>query len=161
MKKLFSIIFALLLVVSITGVVSAHQATYDPQTTSGGAYISVPVYNNSGSSMDPGMVVVWDVDASTGDNDVYVTTTTTADTGLVAGVIWPSTIAASSSGSMVIWGLAECNLSTSGAGEATPLCTSTTAGGGDMCASGAGPGMYAITSTSGVASAQVGCFVTR
>ena len=159
MKKTLSVLFALLLVVSIAGVVYSHQGSYNPQTNDGGAYITVPVYNNSGGTLDAGDVVVWDVDASTGDNDAYVTTTTTAETGIVAGVIWPSSILANTSGAMAIWGIVECDAYGGGFGEASPLCSSGTAGAAKPCLSTTGSGSFAVSNAAVSGSAQGSCTV--
>ena len=85
MKKILSIVFAILLVVSITGVAISHQATYQAKVTNeGGSTITVPVY--AAAALDAGDVLVWAIADSTGDNDMWVATTTTADTGTVAGI---------------------------------------------------------------------------
>ena len=162
MRK-FSLLIALLVVVSITGVAIAHQITADPYNSDdGGSTIFVPVY--SAGALDAGDVVVWainDSTAGTDDNDLWVATTTTADTQLVAGVVWPSAIAAGGTGSIAIYGMAECDLSSFGAEANTPLCTTGTAGAGDLCASSTAANSYAITTVAGDQSAQVKCFVTK
>ena len=162
MKKLLSVLFALALVVSIAGVVYSHQGSYNPQVNDGGAYIAVPVFNNeSSTTMDAGDVVVWDISSSTGDNDAYVKLSTTADTGIVAGVVWPSDILAQTSGSMVIWGIVECDIGADGVGADSPICSSATSGGGDQCPSTDGSGSYAMASIAGANGAQIACVVGK
>jgi hypothetical protein len=87
---------------------------------------------------------------------MWVSTTTTAVTALVAGVVWPRAIAAGDIGEIVIYGLAECDVTT--IGEASDICTTTTAGSGDSCASGTAGNRYAISATAG-SNTQVPCFV--
>ncbi len=153
MKKLLSFLFAALLLTTLTGAVLAHTIAYDPQSTMGN--IAVPVYNNSGAALAAGDVVVWDIGSSTGDDDAYVTTTTTADTSIVAGIIWPATINAGNTGSMVIWGLAQCDIK--GASNAgSVLCSSTTAGESAPCLDN--DSAFAITATDGT-DTKVNCFV--
>ena len=164
MKK-FSLLFALLAVLMIAGVAFSHQITADPyDSDAGGSTILVPVY--SAGALDVGDVVVWAIDdstAGTDDNDLWVETTTTADTAIVAGVVWPSAIAAGGTGSIAIYGMAECDLSAVGAPAMAPICTTTTAGAGDNCWGGAAiqdaSNSYAITTVGGAGSAQVKCFV--
>jgi hypothetical protein len=155
MRKLF---FALLAVLLMAGMAFAVSI---PQTEEGknGPYTWYqPVYNNSGGSLDAGDVVIWDIDSSTGDNDNYVTTTTTAATALVAGVVWPSAISAGDTGTIAIYGMAECDVDVVGVGEMGPLCTSTTAGSGTRCTGTTG-GAYAISTEVGYATTQNTCFV--
>lgn len=157
MKRIIAI--AAILVLGIATVSSAFFGAANPTATNGDANVKIVVYNNSGSALDEGDVVVWDVDASTGDNDLYVTTTTTADTGLVAGVVSSAGIGSGESGAIIVYGLADCDLGEYGAAEAGPICTSGTAGGGRTCASATADNAYAITAAAGAASAQVKCFV--
>lgn len=130
----------------------------DAKTTEGAASVKIPAYNNSGGTLDAGDVVVADFSSSTGDNDLYVTTTTTADTGRVVGVVWPDSIAAASSGSVVVYGFAECDVSATGVGVNGAICTSTTAGSGDTCASQTAGYRYAIANIAG-GNTQISCFV--
>lgn len=128
MKKVF--LFAALLIASIAGTALAHTMSYNPQD--GHGVQAIPVYNNSGSDLDVGDVVVWDIGSSTGDNDAYVTTTTTADTHIVAGVVWHSTIATGETGSIAIYGLVDCD-SVDGIAAGGPICSSGTAGAARTC----------------------------
>lgn len=159
MKKLLSVVFALLLAVSMTGVALSHTITIDPSAADGSGTQVVPVYNNSGGTLDIGDVVVWDIGSSTGDNDFYVTTTTTANTGVVAGVVLNSTIAAASEGEIVIFGPATCDVGVGGIDNGGLLCSSTTAGSGKGCASTSGSGAYAIASADIAAGSSGACFV--
>jgi len=159
MKKILSLVA--ILVLGIATVSYAFFGAADPKTTDGAANVKIPVYNNSGSALDEGDVVVWDIGSSTGDNDLYVTTTTTANTGLVAGVVSEAGIAAASNGSIIVYGLAKCDL-VDGVAAGGLICTGTTAGGGDGCdAVTDEPQAYAITSEAGSAAAQVKCFVIQ
>ena len=99
----------------------------------------MPVYNNSGGTLDVGDVVVWDTDASTGDNDNYVNTTTTADTYIVAGVIYPADITAGNSGTIAIRGVVQVDVvSAEQLGVVNgPACTSGTAGAARSCTTNA------------------------
>jgi hypothetical protein len=158
MKKLFIVLVAVLLVGSVT-VAQAYFGIADPKTTEGAANVKVPVYNNSGGALDEGDVVVWQIGSSTGDNDLYVTTTVTANTGLVAGVVAQGGIASASSGVIIVYGLAQCDVTVAAAG--TLLCTSAVAGSGGLCTAPTDePQAYAITSTTG-SKAQVDCFVIQ
>lgn len=133
MKRLYSIVFAILLALSITGLaMAAVPQSVDP--TAGPEVWTTTVYNNSGSTLDAGDVVVWDIGSSTGDNDNYVTTTTTADTFLVAGVVWPSDIAAVSIGSIAIRGIVGVDLAQPLAAGSL-ICSGATAGGAQLCSS--------------------------
>ena len=103
MRKLFLILVALLFV-SVGNADAWFVA--NPRDTAGGANVRIPVYNNSETDLDEGDVVVWDLGSATGDDDLYITTTTTADTGLVAGVI-ASACAIGSDCSLIVYGLAQ------------------------------------------------------
>lgn len=157
MKRL-KLLLAVLLVVGVAGLAQlaqAHNVFYNPEDTMG--YIGVPVYNNSGSAMGPGTVAVWDIGSSSGDNDAWVTTTSTDNTSIVAGVIWPNNIPIGTAGYMVIWGLAECDIGPFAVSAGTPICTSTTTGQGNGCGNNAA--QYGITETVTAGSEQVKCFV--
>lgn len=160
MKKFIVFLMAILFL----GVATPSQAYFgaaDAQTTESSGSVKVTVYNNSGSDLDVGDVVVWDIGSSTGDNDLYITTTTTADTGIVAGVVYPSAISTGNQGAIVVYGFAECDTSSLGINAGGTMCTSGTAGAGDTCANAgtAGNNAYAIASAVGTASAQVNCFI--
>jgi len=148
MKKLLYAFLAVLLIAGAAYAVSIPQ-TEDAEN---GPFVwYVPVYNSNASTLAAGDVVVWEIDESTGDNDNWVEDTTTADTPLVAGVIWPSSIAVGASGTMAVHGVVECTVDASGVGAMGTLCTSTTAGSGGACAAGANYHPYAIaTETIGI-----------
>jgi len=158
MKKLI-IMFAILFL-GMVSTAQAHTMMADGKTTDGAAYHTWPVFNNSSSALDEGDVVVWDVAASTGNNDLYVNTTTTANTGLVAGVVTSAGCVASSACDIIIFGLAKCDtLVGLGVGEGGLICTSGTAGDGVVCTAVTDEGQsYAIASESGAG--QIDCFVT-
>lgn len=161
MKKYLSLLFAVLLVGAVSYQAQAHTIAADAKTTEGAAYHVWPVYNNSGSTLDEGDVVVWDIGSSTGDNDLYVTTTTTADTGIVAGVVTSGGIGVASSGDIIIYGLSQCDIGSVGVSAGGLICTSSTAvGDGDACAATDGSGAYAIAGIAGT-SAQIECFVIK
>jgi len=155
------VLFALLAVLFIAGVAFAHTIGVDPKA--GPMIQTIPVFNNHASTtMDAGDVVVWDIGNSTGDNDNYVTLSTTADTGLVAGVIWPASIVAQSTGTMAIYGMVECDVAALVVSEHDQLCTSTTSGAGKGCAfsaAGAGGNNYAIAGVASTTASQIACFV--
>ena len=157
-SKLF--LLTALLLVSMTGLSEAFFGAVSPEATNGQANVTIPVFNNSSGTLDAGDVVILDVDASTGDNDMYVTTTTTADTNLVVGVVWPSSILDQTDGSVVVYGMAECDVNSLGSAENGPLCTSTTAGAGRPCTSVAlESNKYAVAVAAIGASSQGKCFV--
>jgi len=88
----------------------------------------------SAGAQDAGNVVIWAIDDSTGDNDNYVETTTTAETFNIAGVVYPIAIAAGDTGTIAIKGVVPVDIAdksrlvVNGA-----ACTSTTAGGIQAC----------------------------
>lgn len=130
MRKLFLLALLVLGVASVSYAISIPEAE-DP--ANGPAIWVVPVYNNSGSTMDIGDVAVWDISSSTGDDDNYVTTTTTADTAIVAGVVYGADIAAASYGLLAVHGVVPVDV-TSGLNSAGGLaCSSGTAGGAKSC----------------------------
>jgi len=140
MKKFRLFLLTCLLMLSITGLVSAANipAAVDPDD--GGPEVwTIQVYNDDDSSgdFDVGDIVIWDIDASTGDNDNWVTTTATADyTGAIAGIVYPKAIAYHETGSVAIWGSVQADI-LNGHGQTLYgyICTSATAGSGRDCAS--------------------------
>ena len=158
MRKVLIVLVAFLLICSVTNV-QAYFKIADPATADGAGNIKIPVYNNSGSALDVGDVVIWDIGEATGDDDLYVTTTTTANTGLVAGVV-SAAIASASTGSIITYGLAECDIgSATITGAGIPLCTSGTEGNGTNCTDASQA--YAISSAAIAANAQGNCFVIK
>lgn len=91
------------------------------------------VYNNSGGTLDAGDIVVWDISSSTGDNDNYVTTTTSACTHLVAGVVYPNDIAAGKPGTIAIRGIVDVDAVSGTIVTNTAIGTSATAGAATVC----------------------------
>lgn len=153
MKRLFFVLLAVLL---MGGVCFAQNQMIDPTTSV--AQDRTSVYNNSGGDLDIGDVVVWDIDASTGNNDAYITTTTTADTHLVAGIVYPDAIATGQVGSILTFGVGTCDtLYGAAPAENGDLCTSTTAGAGSNCST-SGANQYGFC-TAVAASNSCTCFV--
>lgn len=106
MKKiLFSIIAVLLLAGTVyaAGIpVAADPLNYPEVWT-------VEVYNNSGSALTSGTVVVWDCASDSTDTNfayrtMWVTTTSTTGDCRVAGVVVDPSIPASTEGTIAIWG---------------------------------------------------------
>ena len=156
MKKILGLFIAMLLIASVAG---AHQLSSDPTGAMTTQFPAVYIDVYSAGALDAGDVVVWAIDDSTGDNDAWVESTTTADTGIVAGVVWPNAIAAKGTGTIVIYGMAECDASSAGIGSMGTMCTTSTAGAGDSCAATDGSGSYAIATAAISTSAQGKCFV--
>ena len=153
-NKLFA---ALLIVSTMAGVAFAANIQGSVEPKSGGPEVwTLSVYNNSGSSMAAGAVAVWDIDNSTGDNDPWVTTTTTADTGIVAGVVYPTAIASGDSGTIAIKGVVSVT-KLSGVGTSlganVALCSSGTAGSARACASATDKSSFGFATTSATAAA--------
>ena len=154
MKKYLISLLSLLLV---TGVAFGASIPSGVNPKEGPEIWLTEVYNNSGTALDAGDVVVWDIGSSTGDNDNYVTTTTTKDTALVAGVVYPAGIAASASGSIAIRGVVDCDLlAAQDAAAGSFICTSGTAGDGKVCQTATNS--YAIT-TGTQSGNSIACFV--
>lgn len=129
MKKLKLFSLAILLSFVVIGFAFAAQIPDITQPSTGNESWSMQVHNNSGAALDDGDVVIWDIDSSTGDDDMYITTTSTKGTGPIAGVVKGS-IAIGDVGTIVVYGYA--TVDTVGAGEAggrgTPMTTSGTTG---------------------------------
>ena len=132
MKKLIVLVAVLLMGVTS---VFAQQYTDIVEPQSGGPNVALQsVWNNGASTLDVGDVVIWDVDASTGDNDQWVATTTTADTYVVAGVVYPSDITAGSRGTIAVRGPVAVDVLMGLQTLDGQACTSTTAGAAGTCA---------------------------
>jgi hypothetical protein len=129
MKKF---LFLMLVILSFVGYANAESVLIDPQD--GPMITTVPVYNNSSYIMGVGSIVIWDIGSSTGDNDNYVNLTTTADTYLVAGIVYPAAIPSGKTGSIATYGIVDCD-SVGTAYATAPLCTSTTQGLANVCSS--------------------------
>ena len=153
MKKLLTFLLAIFLMV---GVASAASIPQSERATEGPGIWYLPVYNSDTTDLAAGDVVVWEVSASTGDNDNWVQDTTTADTTITAGVIWPSTIAVGDSGTMAIRGVVDCDINAGGVLTDSPLCTSTTAGEAKSCTT---PGNRFGMSLAAGGSTTVKCYI--
>ena len=131
MKKLFLLSLAILLVVGTSWAISIPQSE---NAENGPAIWYVPVYNDD-TAFDVGDVLEWKINNSTGDNDNYVEQADSVDTYLVAGVCWPSAIAAGDTGTMAVKGVVTVDiLSTHTEIEpGTLLCSSATNGAADAC----------------------------
>lgn len=134
-KFLFSLIALLVFV----GVASA-QIAIDPEN--GPVSQLIPVYNNASATVTAGDVVIWDIDASTGNDDFYVTTTTDADSSIVAGVVWPNSCATKTRCTIAVWGTGVTVNTTGGPGTTSELCTSGTAGKATQCSEAGDPNRF-------------------
>lgn len=132
-KLLLNSLFALLVIASGANLAHAIGIPSSEDPKDGPAVWTVPVYNNSGSTLDVGDVVVWDIGSSTGDDDNYVTTTTTADTALVAGVVYRNDIAAGDTGTIVVHGVVDVDVLAGLQSAGGIACTSATAGSARNC----------------------------
>ena len=156
-KGLFFLVLALLLGLSTTSFALECSQSPEPQT-GGPEQCVTSVYNNSGSTLDVGDVVIWDIDASTGDNDNWVTTTTTADTYLVAGVVTGNDIAVAGQGTIVTRGFAAVDVLSGLQVVKALACTSTTAGSAKSCDTvAANFGIVTTVTSSGSANVCVHC----
>lgn len=94
--------------------------------------ITATVYNDSGSALTSGSVVVWDTDDTELDNTgyPYITTTTTADDDWVAGVVADPTCPSGGLCDIVVYGWALTLIadSTDAVTEDQTVATSTVAG---------------------------------
>ena len=133
MKRLFLLAAVLMLAANTS---YAQTIACDP--VNGPCFEAQSVFNNASGALDVGDVVIWDVDASTGDNDNYVNTTTNAMTGLVAGVVYPAAIAVGAQGSIVTYGEVTVDATTDGSAPVSEgyICTSGTAGAARTCGVG-------------------------
>jgi len=123
MKKIILSLLVALFLVSVAHAVNIPRVM-DPKNQA--EVWTTPVYNNSGKELTVGEVVVWDIGSSTGDNDNYVTVTTSADTALVAGVVWPAAIPTAGTGSIAIYGFVDVDMYSAAETVADIICTSTT-----------------------------------
>ena len=156
MKKLLFLVLALLLGLSTS--VFARECSQSPEPQNGGPENCVTsVYNNSGAALDDGDVVIWDIEQSTGDNDNWVTTTTTGDTFLVAGVVEGS-IAIGDSGTITVYGVTNVDWVNGATLIDTPACSGTTAGAGRGCSTEAANfGIVVTAASSNTANVCVYC----
>lgn len=149
MKKLFSmlVLATSLMIGSYAHAISIPVAE---DAKGGPAPWLVPVYNNSGSSLAAGSVVVWQIASSTGADDNYVTTTTTADTAIVAGVVYKNAIAAGDTGVIAVHGVVPVTVGFGGNTVGGLLCSSSVAGSARTCANDdAGFGIVTTAASAG------------
>ncbi len=137
MKRLFLAFLALLLCVGVASATNIPPAT---DAVNNKEVWITPVYNNESAEIGVGQVVQWDMDSSTGDNKNYVVLCELADTFLVAGVVYPSAIAAKSIGFIATKGPIQVDVqdTVAGVGNGTMLanqliCTSQFDGYGQVC----------------------------
>ena len=94
--------------------------------------LTAVVYNDSGSTLTSGTVVIWDNDDTEFDDNgyPYVTTTTTADDDWVAGVMLTPSCPHTSLCEIVIYGpvMTICADATDASAEDTAVATTTVAG---------------------------------
>ena len=128
MRKLYLLTLAALLVMSGVAFAAGIPNTVDAKNLPS-VWIET-VYNNSGSDLTSGTVVVWDFGSSTGDyadQCNWVTTTTTASDPWTAGVVVSNTLETAGVGAIAIKGVV--NVTTQAALTADDLVgTTTTAG---------------------------------
>ena len=136
MKKLVLVILALFLFVGGASAANIPRAV-DPINAREMWITSVFNDEGSGTVADVGDCVEWKMDSSTGDNKNYVEVCDSADTFLVAGVVWPVDIADQTTGIIVIKGPVETDTVYGTALAGTLVCSSTTAGSVVDCSSGA------------------------
>lgn len=132
MKK--SLLALALLVAFMGGNSYALNCAVGVDPTNGPVLCTETVYNNSASAISQYDLVVWDIASSAGDNDNWINTTTTADTGIVAGVALEA-IPAGEIGTIVVRGPTSVNMATGAYLTANgSFCSSTTAGKAIPCA---------------------------
>lgn len=155
MRKLFLVLIAILLTCGVASAVSIPQSE---NASTGGPYVwTVPVHNNeSSTTMDVGDVVCWDIDSSTGDDDNYVYICDSADTYIVAGVVYGNDISAGDNGTVAVHGVVSVDYATSGGthgGAAGALvCNSSSGATAKNCQTDAAAfGIVTTAASSGVA----------
>ena len=128
-------LYSVLAVLFLSGVAYARSIPSGVDTKAGPEVELQGVYNNSSGTLAVGSVVIWDIDQATGANDSYVNTTTTADTYIVAGVVYPNAIAAGASGQIAVRGVVSTLVQASGGLNLVdgPACSSTTAAKAHSC----------------------------
>jgi len=153
MKKYLYIFLTVMLLLSFTGLAQA-QIAVDPKD--GPEVWVTSVYNNSSSTVSRGDIVIWQISSSTGDNDNYITTTTTADTVLVAGIVYPADIATKKTGSIAVRATG-IQVNTKGApGAGAELCTSGTAGEAQTCSEAGDPNRVGFCTSANTTSSSEG-----
>lgn len=155
MKRLKNLFLGVFLFLGLTSSVFALECAQSPEPNAGGPENCVTsVYNNSGVELDDGDVVIWDIEQSTGDNDNWVTRTTTADTFIVAGVV-EGTIAIGDNGTITVRGVTNVDVA-AGLNVVDGLaCTSTIAGSARTCQTDAANFGFVVTVLDSAGSANV------
>jgi hypothetical protein len=131
MKKLLAL--ATLFTLGLAGNVFADgMRNVVGPTTEGAARITVSAYNDSGSDLTSGTVVIWDNDDTEFDRTgyPYITTVAGADSDWIAGVTLDPTCISGTMCEVVIYGWAWTRIadSTDGVAEDTTVSTSSVAG---------------------------------
>lgn len=150
MKRLASLLLASMLLMSEQAF--AVQISSDGRRGDANA-IFTAVFNDSGATLQSGYVVIWDTGAADPTDEglgAYVTTTTTADSNLVAGVVHQTSIPDQGIGTIQIYGPRQTVMADSTDRQATvggAVGTTTVAG---QCGGGSGLGCLLRTSGSGV-----------
>ncbi len=135
MRKLFLALFAILFVVGVANATNI-PSTVDPENSAEIWITSVYNYTGSGATeADVGDVVCWDIDNSTDDNKNWVIQCATADTTLVAGVVYQAAIKGGDVGTIAIKGPVQTDCIYLQTVDG-PACSSATAGSATSCAEG-------------------------
>ena len=149
-NKLIALLLGLLLLASE----SAFAVTINSGSDRGDAnLILTAVFNDQGSTLTSGSVVIWDTGAADPANaglGAYVVTTTSADSNLVAGVVYTDSILDQGIGMICVYGAMEVLTADSTdrpTSSGTAVGTSTVAG---NAGSGTGLGVLLRPSGSGV-----------
>jgi len=132
MRKLFLTLIAILLV---AGVAYAADIPAVVNPKAGPEVWVTTVYNDDSSTLDVGDCVEWKIGNSTGDNDNYVEQCDSADTFIVAGIVYPVDIAVGDVGTIAIRGVVEADV-INGTEAGSLLCSTTTQGSLGVCSSG-------------------------
>ena len=113
MRKLIFALLAVLLIAGMAYAVSIPQSEFPTE----GPYIwTVPVYNNTTSTMDVGDCVIWDIGSSTGDDDNYVDLAIAGEEGtyLTAGVVVGNDIPSYGMGQIAVHGVVSVDTASTG-----------------------------------------------
>ena len=105
-KKMFSALLAALLVLGAVSGAYATQISSDGDRGDANRILTA-VLNDSGTDLTSGSVVIWDTDSGDPVDSglgAYVTTTTTADSNLAAGVTVSNTILDQQVGTICVYG---------------------------------------------------------
>jgi hypothetical protein len=132
MKKFLFVILALLFSFGVANAAGIPTVT-DPQN--GPEVWTVEVYNDSGSDLTSGSVVVWDLTdtdmSAINSRKMYVTTASGADDVAVAGVVVDPELSSGTVGTIAIWGPVAVVEETAGSmNAATLVAAAATAGKG-------------------------------